>query len=450
MATVFPPIRENDDVPASAVNTPMHDSEHLALVERIANSEPFQKSSRLPVLLRYLAACTLQGARAGLTEQAIGRAVFEKTADFNPTEDSSVRVYVRQLRLRLYEYFQSAGADERTIIEIPKGGYALAFHPRHVPSQQPKTEAEVKTAVPLASTETPSEPQIAKRKLPLWFPWSLVALIALVAIAGWARWYRSASAALPPWPLNQVMEPQRPTTVVLADASYVLRLLGDRQITLDEYADRKYTKGLIPEDASRGELNLFHYLQDAQITSMADARAASSLTLLAGSMHDKLVFRSAKEVNGDTMLTGNFIIVGAKNSNPWVELYEPRMNFRFVESGIHGSRYIDNRAPRPGEQPFYAVHEPTGYSGEDYATISLMPSVNDQGAALLVQGLRREGTEAAIQFLNSASRRDLLKAKLRAANGGELPRYFEALIQSHAVAGSATSIDCIAVHPLHP
>ncbi|SDF22882.1 hypothetical protein [Terriglobus roseus] len=446
MATVLPPIRENNDVPAPAASVPAHGSEHLPLVERIANSEPFQKSSRLPVLLRYLATCTLQGDRAGLTEQAIGRAVFEKTADFSPTEDSSVRVYVRQLRLRLYEYFQSAGADERTIIEIPKGGYALAFQPRHVLSSDAGADPTPTTTSAPAALEQAT----GKQTLSTWFPWAVVAVMALVAIAGWTRWYRSASVALPPWPLNEVVDRQRPTTVVLADVSYVLRLLGDRQVTLDEYVDHKYTKGLIPENASRGELSLFHYLQDSQITSMTDARAASVLTLLAGSLHDKLVFRSAKEVNGETMLTGNFIIVGAKNSNPWVELYEPKMNFRFIESGPHGSRYIDNRVPRPGEQAFYAVHEPTGYSGEDYATISVMPSVTDQGSTLLVQGLRREGTEAAIQFLNSASRRDSLATKLRAANGGRLPKYFEALIQSHAVAGSATSIDCIAVHPLHP
>gem|GEM_PF-6391647 len=85
-----------------------------------------------------------------------------------------------------------------------------------------------------------------RQTLATWFPWALVTLMTLVAIAGWTRWYRSASVALPPWPLNQVLDRQRPTTVVLADVSYVLCLLGDRPVTLDEYADHKYTKGLIP------------------------------------------------------------------------------------------------------------------------------------------------------------------------------------------------------------
>lgn len=64
--------------------------DRLQLIERITQSEAFQKSSRLPVLLRYLAERTLANDRAGLTEQAIGQAVFGKPRDFHPTEDSSV------------------------------------------------------------------------------------------------------------------------------------------------------------------------------------------------------------------------------------------------------------------------------------------------------------------------------------------------------------------------
>ena len=235
--------------------------------------------------------------------------------------------------------------------------------------------------------------------------------------------------------------------MVLADASYVLRLLGERQFTLDEYADHRYIEGLIPPDATLGELTLFHYLKDAQITSMADARAVSAITTLAGSLRSQLVIRSAKELSGSSMSAGNFIIVGAKTSNPWNELYESRTNFRLMERGPHGGRYIQNLVPQPGEQPFYSVHESTGYSGEDFATIALVPGLGEQGATLLVQGLRREGTDAAIIFLSSRGHRESLEEALRVANHGKLPKYFEALLQSHAVAGSATSIDCIAVRP---
>jgi hypothetical protein len=449
MATAILPTRGHDDTPViQPASRPENFDEQMSLVERIAVSEAFQKSSRLPALLRYLAVCTLRGDRAGLTEQAIGRAVFDKPADFHPVEDSSVRVYVRQLRLRLYEYFQASGQDERIIIEMPKGAYALAFNVRHTLSTAPKPDLELPGAEASVAIQEAESAHSGMSTTYRWLPWPLLAAMFLVALAGWLRWYNAAAAAVPPWPLNQVIERDRSTTMVLADASYALRLLGERRFNLDEYADRKYINGLIPPDATQGELTLFHYLQDAQITSMADARAVSAMTILAGSLRSHLVIRSAKELNGSDMSNGNFIIVGAKSSNPWNELYESRTNFRLVEAGPHGARYIQNIAPQPGEQPTYAVHESTGYSGEDFATISLVPGLGDQGSTLLVQGLRREGTDAAILFLSNSSHRTSLQEALRGANRGKLPKYFEALLRSHAVAGSATNIECIAVRPL--
>jgi hypothetical protein len=237
--------------------------------------------------------------------------------------------------------------------------------------------------------------------------------------------------------------------MVLADCSYVLHLLGDDEVTLDQYADHHYADKLIPKNATEGELRLFHYLQSSQITSMADAHAAFAMAELAGSLRDNLVIRSAKELNGNLLSNGNFIFIGAHTSNPWVKLYEERLNFRLVDSGKSGGRYIENRSPKPGEQRTYMITEATGHSGDDFATISLVPGMGQQGDALLLQGLRLEGTEAAIQFLSSQQNRNELLQRLKAANGGIQPDYFEVLLHAHSVGGSPASIDCVSVRPLH-
>ena len=456
MATIIPSLPGKTDDPhweRKTLDTPRDvppDDERLQLVERIAGSEAFQKSSRLPPLLRYLATCTLANNRAALSEQAIGRTVFDKSADFNPTEDSSVRVYMRQLRLRLHEYYQGTGQDEAVVIEIPKGGYALAFHARHVIAAPPIQDRPVIEALAGVPTEV-SQPVYAERHrlLPM-LPWLLLIASLLLGAVGWYRWSRAVAATTPPWPLNQVIQSGQQTTVVLADGSYVLRLLGDREITLDEYGDHHYADALIPKSATEGELRLFHYLQSSQITSMADAHAASSITALAGSLRQNIQIRSAKGLNGSMLAGGNFIFVGASTSNPWVELYESRLNFRLVEIGFRGTRFIENRSPRPGEQPVYSVAGFTGVSGDDYATISLVPVTGDQGAALLLQGLRLEGTDAAIRFLDIPSNRDALAEKLKAVNGGTLPRYFEALLHAHSLGGAAASVECVAVRTITP
>src|SRR6266850_7131206 len=101
--------------------------ERWQLVQRIVCSAPFQKSTRLRELLQYLVEQTLHGNAHELTEQHIGNALFHKPSDYRPLEDSSVRVHVRQLRLKLHEYFHEEGRNEPTILEIPRGSYAPIF-----------------------------------------------------------------------------------------------------------------------------------------------------------------------------------------------------------------------------------------------------------------------------------------------------------------------------------
>src|SRR5579859_1131462 len=97
------------------------------LIERITASPPFQKSARLRDLLRFMAERSIHGQIQDLTEHSIGSTVFGKPKDYSVVEDSSVRVHVRQLRLKLHEYFDGEGRSETCIVEIPKGAYTTLF-----------------------------------------------------------------------------------------------------------------------------------------------------------------------------------------------------------------------------------------------------------------------------------------------------------------------------------
>ena len=104
------------------------------LIERITASPPFQKSARIRELLRYMAERTLHDQAQDLTEHRIGSAVFGKPQDYSVVEDSSVRVHVRQLRLRLHEYFDGDGRNETHVVEIPKGSYTTVFRAVNQPA----------------------------------------------------------------------------------------------------------------------------------------------------------------------------------------------------------------------------------------------------------------------------------------------------------------------------
>ncbi|HEY4355793.1 MAG TPA: hypothetical protein VGN16_08610 [Acidobacteriaceae bacterium] len=411
------------------------------LIERIVQTEPFQKSTRLPGLLLYLARHTIHGDRHKLTEQAIGQAVFGKRHHYNPAEDSAVRVYVRQLRLKLHEYYHSPQVHEELTVSIPKGGYALDFTPASPAEPLHATPAMEPAALPVSGR---------RANLQVLLAGSSILFLALSIFLG-LGWYRAAATrqAAVPWPLSGVFHKGSTTTVVMADAGFALRMLGDQEVPLDSYIDHSYLQPILPKHMTENESIVLHYFDSTRLTSDADAHAAAALSSLAGPDADSLLIRSARDVNANDLTHGDFIFLGSKTSNPWVELLDARMNFQIIENGPHGSRYVLNRDPQAGEQRMYQSDSMgTLSSGEDYAVIALLPPKAGGGSSLVLEGVRMEGTKATIALLQSPAGRTKLQNKLASLNGGRTPQYFEAVLHAQSVAGATMSVDVIAARVL--
>jgi hypothetical protein len=409
------------------------------LVNRIATSEPFQKSTRLPNLLLYLARHTIAGERNKLTEHTIGQAVFGKQRYFDPAEDSSVRVNVRQLRLKLHEYYQAPGLCEDMVVSLPKGGYALDFSQR---SSMPAISTLPLTAVL----------QTKKRygKILLGSSWVLLLVATVVCAIGWRRAVLAHESATP-WPLSAVLHRGSSTTLVIADVGTSLRMLGNHELTLDSYIDHSYLQQLLPKHMTEEEASLFHYLDSTRITSEADANGAAILSSVAGQLSENLKVRSARDINANDLTQGDFIFLGAKSSNPWVQLAESRMNFQLFEDGPHGARYIINRHPQAGEQRIYqSTTLGSLTSGEDYGVIALLPAKTGNGNWLLMEGERMQGTNAALRLIKTPEGRSKLETKLASINNGQPPKYFEALIHAQSVAGATMTVDIVAVRSFQP
>jgi hypothetical protein len=407
------------------------------LVERILHSAPFQKSTNLHSLFSYLAEHTIRGNADALTERQIGEAVFGKPAGYSPAEDSAVRVHMRQLRLRLHEYFDQEGRQEVQRLDIPKGSYLLEFQ-----SSEPE-------AKPL-STSTSAAPagkkarQIAIREVLFW-----TALAAAIVCAfGWYRAARTAAPAPVPWPLNAVIQQDRQTRIVVSDSSTMLRQLGNQEITLDEYLRPGFRESMIPPHLPENFSRLVNYISDSQLTSFADLTVYSSLKKLAGPLDTQIVLTSARDLDRRDLERGNYVFVGSPTSNPWVSLFANQLNFQEVEDGIGGKMYFLNKKPLPGEQNVYQGLAQTGAGGQDYATISLLPGSMGQGNVLLLQGLRQEGTEALGELLANPDDRAQLERALAHHGDSQHPPYFEALIRTQAIAGAPVSIQIVTVRTI--
>jgi hypothetical protein len=159
-------------VPQSTITDDLLSDNRWQLVQRIVSSSPLQKSTRLRDLLQFITEQTIHGKAHELTEQHIGNALFHKPSDYSPLEDSSVRVHVRQLRLKLHEYFNEEGRNESLILDIPKGSYAPVF--RAIVRNSDLPTSPLPTVIPAA---------VWRRWA--FVPWVLCGILVLVCAVLW-------------------------------------------------------------------------------------------------------------------------------------------------------------------------------------------------------------------------------------------------------------------------
>lgn len=415
--------------------------ERWQLVQKIVSSPPFQKSARLRELLEYVTERTIHGHAHELTEQHIGNALFHKPSGYSSLEDSSVRVHIRQLRLKLHEYFDEEGRDEPLILTIPKGGYAPVFKPA---AKAGATELEPQ-AVPAS---------VWRRRAHL--AWALCGVLALVCAALLYQAVRNraprgpAVAAAPPWPFSQVFDAKHQTLIVVADSNYgMYRILTSRPGSLEQYLHRDFLQGPSAPRLEGQAPRLSEYISNSTLTSFADVANVATLLKMAGPFEKQAVVRYPRDLGMRDMDHENYVLIGSPGSNPWVSLFQHKLNFRESEGVVGNSaKAFVNTSPLPGEKERYEGLRWTGTMGEDYATIALLPNGTQDGSVLVMQGLQQEGTEAAGRFLAEPENRRQLKAALGIGGTPESSFeniWFEALVRSRTVAGAPNSTTLVAV-----
>jgi hypothetical protein len=193
------------------------------------------------------------------------------------------------------------------------------------------------------------------------------------------------------------------------------------------------------------------YLSGSLLTSYAALVVVDTLLRLSGNSSDRLAIRSARELRPRDLEEGTFVFVGSPSSNPWVSYFQDKLNFQEREGVVGESlKFFQNLHPKAGEQETYHGLAFTGSSGEDYATISLLPLGNGRGSVLILQGLQQEGTESAGLFLADAGNRQKLQQALGTPDAPGQPVYFEALIRTQAVAGAPNATSIVATRVVRP
>jgi len=389
------------------------------LVERLAGSSYLNRSARLRDLLMYLTERVLEDEAVEIHEQEVGANVFGRPADYDTTADNIVRVHASMLRKRLEQYFAADGADEETILEIPKGNYAPVFRTRSKPAVDPLGLETV--------------PVQAKRRfdLPLVAAISCAVLLACsTGILLWRGPTRTAAVGGGPtvrlfW--SQILRPDRVTDVVIDDGAVGLyQELTGHPLSLTEYYDRSYLRN-IPAVAAAGGLDpqLAASMVLRRQSSFADTSFSWKLLQLAGAGGVRTNLRFARDYTFRDAKADNAILLGNGRTNPWLQPFEAKLGIRWQFDRTEAVYYpVDawqaNRS--------YLTGQP-GETHEGYFSIALLPNLGDTGNVMLISATGGSATNSAADFLSDERSLSGLRRHLPATKDGAFPP-FEALIKA--------------------
>jgi hypothetical protein len=406
-------------------------------IGKVAESSQFVRAPLLRDFLFYIAGQELSGHPEEITEQKIGHRVYKRNELYNPADDNIVRVSAHQLRLKLREYYETEGREDEWIVEIPKGRYIPLFRKR----------------VELEEERSKKSPSRFHRAAFWLLP---VAAGAFFLGFAMARYFSPAlSATHPPNPAPNLItsifqNAAEPVQVIMSDEALILlESLSRRRFTLEEYANQNYRQLPPAFQENQSAIHFWHVLEQRQIVNVGDAgigmRIRDSFAALDPS--PLVQVRSAQNMRPRDFLSGNFILLGASNSDPWVQMFsEGQFNFQFEEDAPDRPVRIRNLHPKPGESDVYMADATQHLS---YARIEYFPNISRSGHVLMIAGTSMEGTEAAADFCLQPDSVAALRRALGIGGSAPFPA-FEILLAASSAAGAGVNAQVLSVRAERP
>lgn len=421
------------------------------LVRRIVLSSAFAKSPRLSHFLRYICTEVEEGRQSKISEQSIGTAVFGRNPDYDSNADSIVRSHASRLRHRLREYFETEGVDEPVLLTIPKGSYIPRFESR-ITAATPQVEPEEARNLPEATalpqlrvagvdnTEEPARRLEQNSALGWKISFFLVAAVALACIA--VLIMRSVETRHRTQHLfwSTFLNGQRGRTMLVESDSGLVMLqhFTHHPVSLASYISGDYMHDVSSPDEKPDTVAR---LGSRRYTPAVDSAIYEKIFRHLPDAQDTLDVRYARDLRLDDLKQGNAILLGTHESNPWVELFESSMNFRFRNDLAAGTTSMVNLHPQPGELAVYPMlsNDP---EHTVYGLVAYRPNLTRTGHVLIVEGETMAGTQTASEFLlDDTHLLPFLKSIQK--KDGTIP-HFEVLIRSSSLAGESSQIDRVA------
>lgn len=405
--------------------------------KKILDSGVLGRSRFYVALLEYLVAC---GEREHAPKEIeIAAEVFNRGDEFDPSQDSMVRVYAHNLRQKLQQFYAEQGRDEQNQITIPKGEYRIAVLATQV------SETPIPAVAPPTDVRSEARAGAMRGRMPL----ALAAVLVVGLVAGifldrlWSADHDPAAeayrelAASPLW--SALADDELPVTMVVGDYyifgerdryGNVTRMVREFEINSSRDLDERFM--LDPDSADRYIDLELTYLPTSTAFALRDLfgvllAADKQIRVVPSSKFDTAAIRSSHVVyvgylSGLGMLS-DFVFAGSELAIG--ETYD-----ELVRNGT-GERFV-SEAGMPTDLGSY----------RDYGLFSTLPGPAGN-QLVFVAGMRDEGL---MQTAEAASSLSMLSANVDAitAEDGSVPPAFELLYE---VAGlDRTNLDAMIVH----
>ena len=208
----------------------------------------------------------------------------------------------------------------------------------------------------------------------------------------------------------------------------MFQILSGQSFSLQDYLNRSYVNQLPDLNVAPDMRSTLHMLARRTLVSRGGFTMAQHLAALEPLGH-KIHMYFSRNYMPSMIKRDNVVLFGTRLSNPWMEIYESRLNFVLQRNpnvrnpNARGAPrlIVTDRSPHAGEQ---AVYTPSGTSG--YCTVAYLPNEQHTGRVMLIEGTTSEAAQGCGDFLLSEAEMSNLKKKL-GPNG--FP-YFQVLLRT--------------------
>ena len=358
------------------------DRERIRLhLRKLLESRAFAHSHRSQAFLRYIVEEALAGRAAQIKERNVGVDVFGRNENFDPQEESIVRVGAWEVRKRLLHAYQADFGDG-VRIEIPVGSYCPTF-------RLESSAAPVPRRIPAPAAWHFVIPGIsAKIRDHQW-----LCLAASIFGVGTVLFF-----------LLGVLRPRTPLDLLWQSFAMhkqpVLLALPEPRVW-----NMKYPELLFSNHAKEIPIDAVSPV-DSYTGAGAGWGAARFAEQLA-SRHQQFIIRFGKDVSFPDLAQSPTIIFGGQSSPLSVQMTS-NLRYRLISESdkavIADTRIKGAQWSNSGNKPLSGMHE-------GYALITILHSTDTGLPLMIVAGLGPADTRAGAEFLtNNSYLQELTKA----------------------------------------